>query len=115
MNVYMVKTKDSRTWEEAICEYGGPTWDYWPHGIFAAETRGRAKTAALYIWSHELSLGVYSDDYVNLRTRLLAEGVEVESGEIGPPEDSKYWLRYHEIEEHAGAPCSCEYAEIAAA
>ena len=112
MNVYMVKTKDERTWTEILCEYGGPEETYWPHDIFAAETASQAKSDALHKWSHQLSMGVYSDDFLNLRTRLLARNVDLERGEVA--DTDAYWLRYHELLEHGGKSCSCEYAEAAA-
>ena len=115
MNVYMITTKDRRTWTEMISEFGCPGEDYWPHGVFAAETPSRAKSDALYTWSHQLSMGVYSDDFLNLRARLLARDVGAERGEIVYPDDNAYWLRYHELIEHGGTSCSCEYAEAVTA
>jgi hypothetical protein len=113
VNVYVVKTKDCRTWEEMVCEYGGPTWDYWPHGLFAAATPSQAKRDALHVWSHTLGLGVYSDDFLNLRARLIERDVDLPRGEYKGDEE-RYWLRYHEISEHDGEACSCEYAEAVA-
>lgn len=118
MNIYIVRTKDNRTYEEVIDpELGGPTYDYWPHGLFVAESAAQAKTDALYKWSRDLYLGVYSDDYPNLRARLIKRAVELPRGEI-EKNDEHLWLRVHELYDHAGRKCDCPYidalAEIAA-
>jgi len=52
-----------------------PPESYVPIGVFAAETRGQAKADALRSFCDEVQSGVYSDDWTQLRTRLLARNV----------------------------------------
>lgn len=81
MNAYMVATKDQREYVEPIMDDGsGPTFICWPMSPVAAETAGRAKSLFLAAFGSGSRTGVYSDDYPNLRARLLAKGVSYPEG-----------------------------------
>ena len=91
MNIYLVKTKDIRSYKEVILDDGsGPEWDIWPMAPVAAETRGRAKSLFLKKYGfNRLHSGVETDDYPNLRTRLLFKDVNVPEGIY--EDTDEYW------------------------
>lgn len=89
MNVYLVRTKDARLYTEPVGDYGGPQFEYWPHGVFASSTMGQAKSMALRSWAGDIYSGVYSDDYVNLRVRFLGTDEDAEAGEL--EHTSRWW------------------------
>lgn len=79
MNAYAVCIPEMRT---SGCYDEPPEW-YMPCGIFVAETANQAKYMALTKWAGQLSSGVYSDDWVNLRARIIEYGpVGWEDGEF---------------------------------
>jgi len=101
-----------------------------PCGIYLAETRGRAKL--MLIADH--GRDVHAEEFVDVRTRILAREIDAPSGPLAepkpgdpvyeamadggdPPAESLYarlWLRVHEIEDHAGATCDCPREAAAA-
>lgn len=125
MNAYVIRTKDEREYVEPVLDDGsGPSFPYWPTGIFVASTPAQAKRDALTVWSNwQLRSGVETDDYPNLRARILFHDVDlvvsgVDRGELPfeLDEDSFYgrcWGRLHEVLDHDGKSCDCPVEEAA--
>ncbi len=90
MDAYLVMTKDMRTYREVILDDGsGPEWDWWPMAPVVAESRGKAKNLFLQKYAfNQLHSGVETDDYVNLRTKILEKDVDLPAGVY---EDNKHF------------------------
>jgi hypothetical protein len=78
MNAYAVCIPGYRTWHDYY--QIDPPETYLPIGVFAAETRGQAKIDALREFCEGPQAAVYDDDFVSLRTRLLARHVRKPRG-----------------------------------
>lgn len=112
MNAYVVKTRDRREYVEPIPGfYGdGPRFPIWPMSPVVAETPAQAKQLFLIEFAHSRSnSGVETDDWTELRVRLLAKDVPVAAGIYEFDED--LWFRIHEIEQHDGKRCDCPTEE----
>ena len=89
-NVYLVKTKDQRTYTEPIMDDGsGPSFYCWPMAPVVAETPGKAKKLFLDAFAQGARTGVETDDYPNLRVTTLAKGVERPVGVYA--DDDELW------------------------
>ena len=63
--------------------YGPEMYDtFMPMGLFVAESNSHARSLAFGTWASQLSSGVYSDDYVNLRARIIDYEAGWEDGEF---------------------------------
>ena len=97
MNAYVVRTKDRRTYVEPVLDDGsGPEFDTLPISPVIAPTPGRAKTIFMREFAHGSRTGVYSDDFLNLRVRLLARDVDQHEGVSN---DEKWWWKISEAYE----------------
>lgn len=115
MNAYLVTIPETREYvEDAIMDDGsGPLGHWQPTGIYVAETPGQARRDALTDWTNRPRTGVYEDDFLSLRARLLVKDVELERGcadHVDP-----LWLRVHEVEDHGGGACDCPAEDVDAA
>lgn len=91
MNAYVVRTRDVRTVVEPIHDDGsGPSYDFLPIAPVVAGTRGRAKVLFLDEFSNRSRTGVESDDYLELRARLLAKNVDRAEGVCD--DDDELWM-----------------------
>jgi hypothetical protein len=90
-NAYLVMTKEIRSYKEVILDDGsGPDYDWWPMAPVVAETRGKAKSLFIRKYAfNQLHSGVETDDYTNLRTRLLEKDVDLPEGVH--EDDKKLW------------------------
>ena len=96
MNAYVVKTKDSREYVEPILDDGtGPVFDCWPMSPVVAATPAQAKKIFLDAYQRG-NTGVYSDDWPNLRVRLLFKDVGLPAGLY--EQDAKFWDRISELD-----------------
>lgn len=94
-NVYLVKTKDQRTYTDPIMDDGtGPSFDCWPMAPVVAETPGKAKKLFLDAFAQGSRTGVETDDYPNLRVKVLAKGVDLPVG-VRADDDSLWALVSH--------------------
>ena len=94
-NAYLVMTKERRTYVEPILDDGsGPEFDCWPMAPVIAESPGKAKTMFLRDFARGRSTGVETDDYPNLRVRLLERSVDLPTG---IRDDGWLWDRISEV------------------
>lgn len=107
MNAYVVRTKDRRDYVEPVMDDGsGPSFEYQPIAPVVAETAGQAKNLFLREFAHRHGRnGVETDDYPNLRVRLLERDYDAPAGVV--EESAHLWMRIHEVEDHGGAICDC--------
>lgn len=59
-----------------------PPEPYMPMGLFVADSHSHAKGLAFALWSSQLYSGVYTDDYRNLRARIIDWEAGWEDGEF---------------------------------
>lgn len=110
MNVYVVRTRDTREYVEPIMDDGtGPSFEYLPIAPVVAETRGQAKRLFLAEFSGRSYSGVYSDDWNELRVRVLARDVDRLAGVY--EEDGPLWNLVADLD--AGESASVVVEEVA--
>lgn len=108
MNAYVVRIPETRG-EYPSASSLEPPEPWTPTGVFVAETPAQAKRDALDVWAKSLRSGVYSDDWSNLRVRMLFRDVDAPRGElVGGPLYGRAWIRVHEVLEHDGGKCDCD-------
>lgn len=78
MNAYAVRIPEMRDGRG----YDEPPEPWMPCGIFVAESANQAKYMALRSWAGSLSSGVYHDDWIHLRARIIEYG-QGPDGEVG--------------------------------
>lgn len=120
MNAYVVRTKDMRSYVEPVLDDGsGPSFPIQPIAPVIADTPAQAKKLFLDHYTSMGRSGVETDDYPNLRVRLLMRDVSVpfeldpgvveERGGRHPINLLSFacWLRIHEVYDHDGKRCDC--------
>ena len=113
MNAYVVKTKEPRGYIEPVLDDGSGPWiPCQPIAPVVAETPGRAKRLFLDEFAYRPRTGVETDDWTAIRVRVLYRDVSLPEGIR--EDDDQLWSRIHELEDHAGASCDCEPAELLA-
>ncbi len=78
MNAYAICIPEMRNGRG----YDEPPEPYMPCGIFIANTGNEAKYMALVSWANSLYSGVYHDDWINLRARIIEYG-QGPQGQVG--------------------------------